>query len=131
MKNPGTPLLFAGLMLLAVSMSSRADDYPARPVTMIVPYSAGSPIEVNGRKAAEQLQKIWNHPVVVENKPGAGATIGANYVAKAAPDGYTFLFGGAAVTAFKALFKNLPFDPIEDLAPVSQVLSFVSFVTVN
>ena len=99
-----------------------AQEYPARVIKLIIPYPAGGVVDVTGRLIAEYLQKELNGTVVVENKPGAGGTIGAAFVARAAPDGYTLLLSGAATHAFApALFKSLPYDPVAGFAPITQV----------
>jgi len=106
-----------------------AQDWPARNVTIVVPLGAGSASDIMARVMAEQLTKQFGQTFVVENRPGAGGTIGANQVAKATPDGYTILCYGALGTA-NALYTKLPYDTLADFAPVvafgTQPLSIVA-----
>jgi len=108
------------LFICATAASGRT--YPSRVIKLVVPYPAGGVVDITGRLLADQLQRELNATVIVENKAGAGGTIGANFVAKAEPDGYTILLSGAATHAFApALFKTLPYDPVADFAPITQV----------
>lgn len=94
-----------------------ADDYPSRPVRLIVPFPAGGPTDVVGRLFAEKLTAIWGKQVIVDNRPGASGTIGADIVAKSNPDGYTILFGSTSTFAVNgALMKHLPYDMARDFA---------------
>jgi tripartite-type tricarboxylate transporter receptor subunit TctC len=102
--------------------AAEAQQYPSRAIKLVIPYPAGGVVDITGRLLAEHLQKELNGTIVVENKPGAGGTIGATFVARAEPDGYTLLLSGAATHAFApALFKSLPYDPVADFAPITQV----------
>ena len=94
--------------------------YPSQPIKFIVPYPAGGTTDVLARRVAQKMQESWQQTVVVENKPGAGGTIGNNLVAKAPADGYTVLFGIVALVQQMTLMK-LPYDPIKDFAPISRV----------
>jgi tripartite-type tricarboxylate transporter receptor subunit TctC len=107
---------------LALSGAANAQDWPARPVTMIVPYAAGGPVDTIGRIMAQGLSEVLGQQVVVENVGGAGGMTGANRVAKAVPDGYTLLLGGSAtLTLVPALNgKRTLYDPLADFAPVVQ-----------
>lgn len=101
---------------------AEGQQYPSRVIKLVVPYPAGGVVDVTGRLLAEHLQKELNGTIVVENKPGAAGTIGAAFVARAEPDGYTLLLSGAATHAFApALQKSLPYDPIADFAPITQI----------
>src|SRR5260221_3707606 len=95
-----------------------AQDYPSRPVKVIVPFSPGGAVDGPMRIIAQELAKRWGVGVIVENKPGAGATIGTELVAKAAPDGYTLLLASQTNAISASLYTRLPFDPIEDFAPI-------------
>ena len=99
----------------------RAQEYPTRPVRVIVPFSPGGAVDGPMRVIAQGLSKRLGQQVVVENKPGAGATIGSDIVAKAAPDGYTLLLASQTNAISASLYKSLPFDPLEDFAPVSLI----------
>ena len=94
--------------------------YPSQPIKFIVPYPAGGTTDVLARMVAQKMQESWQQTVVVENKPGAGGTIGNNLVAKAPADGYTVLFGIVALVQQMTLMK-LPYDPSKDFAPISRV----------
>lgn len=96
-----------------------AKDYPSDSVTMIIPFSAGGSNDGIGRYLASELSTHWNETVVVENRPGAGAAIGASYVSRARPDGHTVLFVSGTLTVTAATRKNLPFDPVNGLQPVA------------
>jgi tripartite-type tricarboxylate transporter receptor subunit TctC len=93
-------------------------DFPERTVKIVVPFDAGGTVDALARALANRLNTKWNVPVIVENRPGAGNTIGANAVAKAEPDGYTLLFANTSVSVNPSLFKSLPYDTLRDLAPV-------------
>ncbi|MBN8986770.1 MAG: tripartite tricarboxylate transporter substrate binding protein [Rhizobiales bacterium] len=109
-------------LLFLYAPTAFAQPYPSRIIKLVVPYPAGGAIDITGRLLAEHLQRELNATIIVENKAGAGGTIGANAVAKAAPDGYTILLSGAATHAFApSLFKTLPYDPLADFTPITQV----------
>ena len=117
-------LLFiaAGTSSAAVPVIAQAaDSYPARPVRMIVPLSAGSAADVLARRLASKLSETWDQQVVVDNRTGAGGTIGTGIVAKSAPDGYTLLAHSAAFAVSAALYPKLPYDPLRDFTGVSQM----------
>jgi tripartite-type tricarboxylate transporter receptor subunit TctC len=104
------------------SAQAMAQAFPTRPVKLVVPYPAGGPVDGVARGVADRLSKIWNQPVVVENKAGANEVIAADFVAKAPADGYTILFGADPTFATNQfLFKKLPYDPVKDLVPVSRI----------
>ena len=114
-------------LLLVVALFSGAawaQTYPSKPVRVVVPYPAGSTPDIIGRTLAERLQKAFGQPFIVENRTGAGGSIGAEAVAKAAPDGYTLLVGGNGPVAInKHLYKALSYDPDRELAPISLLAS--------
>jgi len=108
------------LFLALVSGMACAQPYPSKPVRVVVPYPAGSTPDVIGRTLAERLQKAFGQPFIVENRTGAGGSIGAEAVAKAPPDGYTLLIGGNGPVAInKHLYKALSYDPDRELTPIS------------
>jgi tripartite-type tricarboxylate transporter receptor subunit TctC len=107
----------------ACAVPAAGQQYPARPLRMIVPLSAGGFADVPARVIAPRLAEALGQPVVVENKPGAGGTIGADFVAKSKPDGYTLLLTGTPHVIGPALYRNLPYDAIKDFAPVALVAS--------
>ena len=105
-----------------------AQSYPARPVKLVVPFPAGSATDLVARLAGAQLQEALKQPFVIENKPGAQASIGAEFVAKSAPDGYTLMMTtNTPQAANVSLFKKLPYDPVKDFEPVIR-LSTTSFM---
>jgi tripartite-type tricarboxylate transporter receptor subunit TctC len=96
-----------------------AADYPSRPVRIIVPFGAGGPTDVYVRAVAIELQKSLGQPFVIENRPGAGTTIGTEYVAQAAPDGYTLLMVSSTQTVNETLYKDKPYQLLRDLVPIA------------
>jgi len=103
----------------AASYVASAQTYPTRPIALIVPIAAGGALDTGARIVGEKLQEKLRQPVLVENRPGAGSTLGAAYVAKAKPDGYTLLLIESSVVWMKWLTKNAPFDVIKDLTPIA------------
>jgi len=115
-------LLAAGLALAGVAAAqSQTPDYPTRPVRVVVPFSPGGAVDGPMRLLAEGLTKRLGQAVFVENKPGAGATIGTELVAKAAADGYTLLLASQTNVISATLYSKLPYDPIEDFTPISLI----------
>ena len=113
-------VLGLGLLLAAGAGAIPAAAWPERPVTLVVPFGAGAAPDTIGRLLAERLAAAWRQPVVVQNLPGASATLGIDRVAKAAPDGYTFgLTGDGAMVVRVSMDPPIPYDPRRDLAPVS------------
>jgi tripartite-type tricarboxylate transporter receptor subunit TctC len=112
-------IFLALFALLHASLASAQSGYPDKPIRIINPFPPGSPVEFVGRLVAERLTKAWGRPVLVESRAGAGGTIGADFVAKAAPDGYTLLVTTPSTLAVApALYKVLPYDPLKDFAPI-------------
>jgi len=107
------------LSLAAPLIARAADPWPIRPIRMVVAFAPGGSIDVVARIMAQELGRALGQPVVVENRAGASGNLGADFVAKAAPDGYTLFMGSASsLGANAALFRNLPYDPRRDFAPV-------------
>ncbi len=121
--------LFAALAF-ASAHSAVAQNYPARPLRIIVPQSAGGSTDLVARPLARKLADALGQSVVVDNRPGAGSVIGTDLVAKAAPDGYTLLAVAASVTMSPSLYK-LPFDPVRDLAAISQLTSLPNILVAH
>src|SRR5262245_44242296 len=124
----------SALLLLAAlfaAPSAFAQGYPNRPVRLVVPFPAGGPADVLGRVLADQLNKMWGQPVIVENRGGAGGNIGAELVARAAPDGYTLLLNASSHVINASLYEKLPYDPIKDFTPVSEVASYMLVLVVH
>jgi len=97
-----------------------------------VPYAPGGPVDLSARLIAPKLQQSLGQPVIVENKPGAGGNIGADFVAKSAPDGYTLVMGAIATHAINpALYKNFPYDPVRDFRPIALLVQVPNVLVVN
>src|SRR6266850_6206320 len=109
--------------LAAASRIASAQTYPSRPVTMVVPYGAGGPSDTLARIVAEGMRGALGQPVVVENVAGASGTIGVGRVARAAPDGYTFVLGGLATNVLNGPLFNLQYDLVRDFEPVALMAS--------
>jgi tripartite-type tricarboxylate transporter receptor subunit TctC len=112
----------AALLALASAATlsvARADTYPSRPVKIIVPFGAGGPTDVFVRELSVELQKSRHQSLVIENRPGAGTTIGTDYVAKSAPDGYTLLMASSTQTVNETLYKDKPYQLLRDLTPIA------------
>ena len=109
------------LLLLAPCATAIAQDYPSRPITMIVPFSAGGPGDVIARILGNAMSATLKQSIVIENVVGAGGTLGTNRVAKSSPDGYTLLLMHVGQATAPALYAKLPFDPVGDFAPIGLV----------
>ncbi len=120
------------LAALAISAAAHAQVYPVKPIRMIVAYPPGGGTDIVGRTLAQKLGESLGQSVVVENRGGASGNIGTELAARAAPDGYTILMGNVAPNAINvSLFKELPFDPVADFAPVSLVASTPNILVVH
>jgi tripartite-type tricarboxylate transporter receptor subunit TctC len=118
-------------LAFGLSAVAHAQAWPARPITMVVPFAAGGSTDITARMLAEKLGGILGQSVVVENKTGAGGNIGAAAVARAAPDGYTILLHTSTLTANVSLYKNMGLNVQKDLVPVSQVALIPNVLMVN
>jgi len=123
--------LFFFWLLLSVSVQATAQVWPSRPVRMVIPLSPGGFADVPGRILASRLSASLRQNVFVENRPGAGGTIGADFVVKSAPDGYTLLFTGTPHVISPWIYKKLPYDPLKDFEPVALVASGPYVLVVN
>ncbi|MBI3067764.1 MAG: tripartite tricarboxylate transporter substrate binding protein [Betaproteobacteria bacterium] len=122
----------AALTLMAYMVAGAvAQSYPVKAVRIISPFSPGSSSDIVGRLLAQKLTGSWSQTVLVENRTGAGGTIGIAHVAKSPPDGYTLLMGGVTVATSPSLFKNLPYDTLRDLVPVILIVRAPSVLTVH
>ena len=127
---------FAALLTLATAatiwtLPCNADDYPVRPVRIIVPFGAGGPTDVYTRVVAEELQKSLHQAFVIENRPGAGTTIGTELVAKAAPDGYTLLMVSGTQTVNETLYTKKHYHLMSDLIPIAPLIDSDLVLVVN
>ena len=119
------------LALLFTPFALAQDNYPSRPIKLIVPFPPGGATDIVGRLVAQRLQEALGQPVVVENKAGAGSNIGSEQVAKAAPDGYTLLLGTIANATNMSIYKNMSYDTLRDFAPVTQTMAAPSVLVVT
>ena len=115
--------LCAAVAAALATVPAAAQVFPARPVKIVVPYTAGGPADSLARLVGQKLSDKWGQPVVIENKPGANTIIGMEYVARSAPDGYTLILATTAMTINAAIVPKLPFDTAKDFTPVCNLIS--------
>ena len=118
-------------VLAAAAGIAVAQTYPVKPVRVVVPYTAGGPLDDVMRVVGHRLTEMWGQSVVVDNRTGAGGSIGADYVAKAAPDGYTLLSSNAGLAISAAFYRKLPYDALKNLRPITQIAAQPHVLTVN
>jgi tripartite-type tricarboxylate transporter receptor subunit TctC len=117
---------------LALAGPAKAQDYPSKPIRLVVPFAAGGATDVLARLVGERLTASLGQQVVVDNRPGAGGNIGSDIVARAEPDGYTILMGAVGTHAINpSLYPKMPYDPVKDFAPVTLVASVPNVLVVN
>src|SRR5688572_11455859 len=97
--------------------------FPTRPVRMVIHIGPGSSMDIIGRVLGQKLNDLWGQPLIVDNRAGAGGTIGMDVVAKAPPDGYTILFGSGSMAIAPSFYRKLPFDTLRDFEPITQITS--------
>jgi tripartite-type tricarboxylate transporter receptor subunit TctC len=118
----------AGLLALlacALAPAALAQTYPAKPITIVIGYTPGAVSDLAARTIADGLHQAWGQPVIVDNRPGSGGNIGAVFVSRAAPDGYTLMIGTDATMASNVhLYRHVGFDPVKDFAPVADVIAY-------
>jgi tripartite-type tricarboxylate transporter receptor subunit TctC len=119
------------LAALATAACAQNQTYPARPIRLIAPFAPGGGTDISARILAEALGPALGQTVVVDNRPGAGSTLGTDIAAKATPDGYTLLLGNISMAFNAALYKKLPFDALRDLAPISLVTDQPNILIAN
>jgi tripartite-type tricarboxylate transporter receptor subunit TctC len=127
-------LLTVGCVPLAFStqVSHAQSDWPKKPVTIVVGFTAGGTTDIVSRMLSNELSKIWGQPIVIDNRPGAGGNIAGSYVAKASPDGYTLFMGSSApLTSNPALYKSMPYDTLKDFTPITLVADVPNMLVVN
>lgn len=125
-----TGALLAATLVLT-SSAVRAQTYPSRPITLIIPFAVGGSNDMVGRAIGKKLTEAWGQPVVVENRSGAGGVIGSSVVAAAPPDGYTLLLVSSTFTINPAIKKNMPFDTVKDFTPVAFIARSPLLVTAS
>jgi tripartite-type tricarboxylate transporter receptor subunit TctC len=119
------------LSILAAAPAAAQDDYPTRAIHLIIPFPAGGPSDIAARILGQKMTDDWGQPVIVENRPGANTIIGAQIVAKAAPDGYTLLMAiDSTLVMNQFLYKSLPYDPFNDFAPITPTVKSMSLLAV-
>lgn len=124
-----TLLAFSVIALVA---PARADDYPSRPIRLIVPFAAGGGTDALARFLGKGIEGKLGQPIVIENKPGSGTTIGATFVARSPPDGYTLLMATASTLAMApSFYKNLAYDPTTDFSPITMIAELPFILTTN
>jgi len=124
-------LLFATLGASLATNAAAADRYPERPIRLIVPFAPGGGTDINARILSDPIGKALGQQIVVDNRPGAGSSIGSDIAAKSPPDGYTLLLGTISLTINPAVYKKLPFDAQRDLIPITQVSDQPSVLVVH
>jgi tripartite-type tricarboxylate transporter receptor subunit TctC len=125
-------ILLAFFILVSVTNAALAQSWPSRQVRLVIPFAPGGGADIAGRVIGQELSDVLKQPVIIENRAGAGGTIAPNNVAKSPPDGYSLVLGhlgGIAIAPH--LYKDLPFDPINDLSPVTLVVNGLSVLVVN
>jgi tripartite-type tricarboxylate transporter receptor subunit TctC len=130
--NAVAALALAGLAWLGATAAAQAQTYPTKPVRYIVPFPAGASPDIVGRLMADRLSRVWGQQVVVDNRSGAGGTVGAAIAARAAADGYTFFQCNIASNAIAAaLYAKLPYDPPRDFAPITRIGTTANLIIVH
>jgi tripartite-type tricarboxylate transporter receptor subunit TctC len=125
-------LMLACFALAGASAVCAQSAYPNRPITIVVGFSAGGTTDIIARLISDELRKALGQPIIIENRPGAAGNIGAEFVSKAKPDGYTLLMGSVGPLAINAsLYKHMPYDNLKDLAPVTLVAHVPNMLVVN
>ena len=131
-KRCSGPVFWGAVATLFVAQALAAQPYPARPIRLVVPYPPGGPTDFVGRIVGQKLSLSLGQQVVVDNRPGAGTIIGSELVARAAPDGYTLLFGtGGGTFLAPLMLPNVPYDPHRDFAPVSMLVQSPQVLVVH
>jgi tripartite-type tricarboxylate transporter receptor subunit TctC len=126
------PQILLAFLLACVSLAAGAQNYPAKPVHLVVPYPAGGYYDLLARVIGAKLGEHWGQPVVVGNRVGANGMVGTDFVAKSAPDGYTILMGGIGPFGISpSLYPNMTYDPVRDFAPVIHVASAPNVLVVH
>ncbi len=125
-------LAACALVASVAAPTAQAQSFPSKPVRLVIPFPPGGPLDAVGRTIAQKLTEAWGQNVVVDNRPGAGGNIGADLVAKSAPDGYTVVMGALSTHAVNpSLYPKMPYDAVKDFAPISLVAVTPNVLVVN
>jgi len=124
-------MVWSALVLSLMTANACAQAYPVKPVRIVVPFPAGGAVDTGIRSIGQKLSEVWKQPILIENRAGAGGNIGADTVAKAAPDGYTLLGHSNALALSPALYRTLPYDATKDFVPLAQLTSSYLVLAVN
>ena len=120
------------LFAILVLPTAQAQIYPAKPIRFVVPFPAGGPLDISARAIGQKLTEVWKQPVIIDNRPGAGGSIGADNVAKSAPDGYSILMGAVSTHAINPnLYAKMAYDAIRDFAPITLVTTVPNVLVVH
>ena len=120
-------LTVAAFAIACFATGAAAQNYPSKPIKVIVPYTPGSPVDVLARVVTPQVSARLGQSIVIDNRPGAGTTIGTKLAASADPDGYTLLVGATSFILSFSLYQNLDYDPVKSFAPVAMLAPGVRF----
>jgi tripartite-type tricarboxylate transporter receptor subunit TctC len=123
-----------GFVLSAISAlpAALAQNYPTKAIRFVVPFPPGGPLDISARAIAQKLTEAWKQPVIIDNRPGAGGNIGADNVAKSAPDGYSILMGAVSTHAINpSLYTKMPYDALRDFAPITLVTTVPNVLVVH
>ena len=118
-------------LLLFFSAQTRAQNYPVKPIRVVVPFAAGGAVDTVARALSQKLTEIWKQQIIVDNRPGAGGNIAADVVAKSAPDGYNMFITTHGFAISPGLYRKLPYDPVKDFIPVTQLTSSYLILVTN
>ena len=129
---PRTIRLIAAIALASLATLAQAQAWPSKPIKWVVPFAPGGTTDILARTVGEKLAIALGQPVIIENKPGAGGSVGAEYTAKAVPDGYTIMGGTISTHAINAsLYKDLPYDPVKDFVAITLIARVPNMLVVN
>jgi tripartite-type tricarboxylate transporter receptor subunit TctC len=124
-------MIFAALATVLCLPAAHAQDYPSKPVRIVVPFPAGGTTDIITRAVAQKLSEEWKQPVIVDNRPGGGANIGADHAVRSAPDGYTLLMASTAHSINASLYPKMTYDPIKDFTPITMVAETAQVLVVH
>jgi tripartite-type tricarboxylate transporter receptor subunit TctC len=131
-RNPGLPALALMVAVALATGAARAEDYPTHPIRLVVPYAAGGGADSVARIVAKRVGETIGQPIVIENRGGAGSIIGAEFVKKSSPDGYTLLLGQSGpISINPAVYRDLPYDPLKDFAPITMTTAYPYIMVVS